>query len=158
VKIACYSSFCTLIAYGDDENIYDTKKEIFRQTKPLYHSSQPSIAASTTIGQDHKKTPLSDRGRSELVHKEEKSFWRSWFGLGSSFDSDSDSDDEKRKKTDSKFNQTNSNRPHGPKLTSLSTRKSSAERQTNFNAPTEEEKAAAKLAKSSRSSSVRAIR
>lgn len=87
------------------------------------------------------------------MHKEEKSFWRSWFGFGTSYDYDSDSDDEKRKKTDLKFNETNSNRPHGPKL---STRKSSAERQTNFNAPTEEEKAAAKLAK--RSSSVREIR
>ena len=79
------------------------------------------------------------------MHKEEKSFWRSWFGLGSTDDSDSDSDDErKHKKNDSKFN---SNRPHEAKL---STRKSSAERQTNFNAPTEEEKQAAKLAKTSR--------
>jgi len=43
-------------------------------------------------------------------------------------------------------------KPGGPKL---STRKSSAERQTNFNAPTEEEKAAAKLVK--RSASVREV-
>lgn len=86
------------------------------------------------------------------MHKEEKSFWRSWFGFGSSYDYDSDSDDEKRKKK-SKFIETNSIRPDGPKL---STRKSSAERQTNFNAPTEEEKVAAKLAK--RSASAREVR
>lgn len=115
-----------------------------------FHSS---IAhASATTGQELKKPSSDDRKRSELVHKEEKSFWRSWFGLGSSYDSDSDSDDErKHKKNDSKFN---SNRPHGPKL---STRKSSAERQTNFNAPTEEEKLEAKLAKVSRAS-IREIR
>lgn len=88
------------------------------------------------------------------MHKEEKSFWRSWFGFWSSYDSDSDSDDEKRKKIDKKFNKTNSNRLS----TKLSTRKSSAERISNFNAPTEEEREAAKLAKKSRSPSVREIR
>jgi hypothetical protein len=126
-----------------------TRIEFCRQTnKPLYLSSIAHASAAT--GQQHTGPP-SDRKRSELVHKEEKSFWRSWFGFDDS-NSDSDSDDErKHKKNDSKFN---SNRPDGPKL---STRKSSAERQTNFNAPTEEEKREAKLAKVSRSS-IREIR
>lgn len=133
------------------------RKKIPANKNPLYHSSKSpimdAITTSTTVEEDKIKASLTDRKRSELMHKEEKSFWRSWFGFGSSYDSDSDSDDEKRKKNNLKFNETNSNRPGGPKL---STRKSSAERQTNFNAPTEEEKAAAKLAK--RSASARAIR
>lgn len=136
------------------------RKRIARQTKtkPIYHSSKSPITepiTTTTIEQDHKNTSLNDHKRSELVHKEDKSFWRSWFGFGSSYDSDSDSDDDKRKKNVLKFNENNSNRPGGPKL---STRKSSAERQTNFNCPTEEEREAAKLAKRNRASSVRSIR
>ena len=107
---------------------------------------------NTSIEQDSQ----AGRKRSELVHKEEKSFWRSWFGFGSSFDYDSDSDDEKRKKNDLKFKTNNSNRSDHGRLDGP--RKSSAERQTNFNAPTEEEKAAAKLQKKSRSSSVREVR
>lgn len=130
-----------------------------QQSQPLYHCSiTPTITTTTVIEQDRKPPPPStqDRKRSELVHKEEKSFWRSWFGFGSTgYDFDSDSDDEKRKKTDSKSNETNSIRPHGPKL---STRKSSAERQTNFNAPTEEERTEAKAAKINRSAIVRTIR
>ncbi|CRK95808.1 CLUMA_CG009261, isoform C, partial [Clunio marinus] len=54
------------------------------------------------------------------------------------------------------LNSTRDIKPHGPKE-SLSTRKSSAERQTNFNAPTEEEKEASKLIKMSRPTSIRTI-
>lgn len=132
------------------------KKEFPGKKKPIYHYSIPSSADShvtKTIEQEHKiASSHTDLKRNELVHKEEKSFWRSWFGIGSSYDYDSDSDEEKRKNS-LKFNKTHSNRPGGPKL---STRKSSAERQTNFNAPTEEERAEAKLAK--RSASVREVR
>lgn len=124
--------------------------------KPLYLCSKSSSADSnsnTIIGQDPQ---AGERKRSELVHKEEKSFWRSWFGFGSSFEYDSDSDDEKRKRNDLKFKTNNSNRSDHGRLDGP--RKSSAERATNFNAPTEEEKAAAKLQKKSRSSSVREVR
>lgn len=131
------------------------------KTKPLYHSSKTPVAPPntvTTIKQDEEteiRPPITDHKRNELVHKEEKSFWRSWFSFGSSFDSDSDSDDDKRKKNVLKFNKNNSNRDDGPVQ---GTRKSSAERQTNFNCPTEEERAAAKLARNTRSSSIRTVR
>lgn len=70
--------------------------------------------------------------------REEKSFWRSWFGFGSIFDLDHDADDD-TKRNSNKINvvNPNSNRHDG---TRLSTRKSSAERATNFNCPSEEEK------------------
>jgi hypothetical protein len=86
------------------------------------------------------------------VHKE-SSFWRSWFGFGSSsYDSESDSDDDNKQKAKNvlKSNENNSTRPHGPKMMSQATRKSSAERITNFNAPTEEERETIKAAKHSR--------
>lgn len=126
------------------------------KTKPLYRSSLTPVAppnAATTIGREEeagKSPPAADRKRNELVHKEEKSFWRSWFSFGSSYDSDSDSDDDKRKKN--KFNENNSNRDDGPKL---ATRKSSADRHTNFNCPTEEE---AKLARHTSPHSTRTVR
>lgn len=124
------------------------------KTKPLYRSSKTPVAPPNTAKEEEagKSPPTIDRKRNELVHKEEKSFWRSWFSFGSSYDSDSDSDDDKRKKNVLKFNKNNSNRDDGPKL---STRKSSADRHTNFNCPTEEE---AKLARHTRPSSIRTVR
>lgn len=131
------------------------------KTKPLYRSSKTPVAPpnpTKIIKQEEetgKSPPITDPKRNELVHKEEKSFWRSWFSFGSSFDSDSDSDDDKRKKNVLKLNKHNSIRDDGPVK---ATRKSSAERQTNFNCPTEEERAAAKLARTTRTSSIRTVR
>jgi hypothetical protein len=113
----------------------------------IYHCSNfvdtaDSSTTSTSVGQEQKKTTLSDdHKRKQLKHKD-TSFWRSWFSLGSSFtDSDSDSDDEQKKKQKQKnFIKTNSNvvRPHGP--VTMSTRKSSACDYTNFNAPKADDK------------------
>lgn len=88
---------------------------------------------------------LNDTKRNQLTLKKEKSFWASWFSFGTSFSDSDDSDDEKptklqKKKHDNKINDKNFNdRALGSNIGTMSTRKSSACKFTNFNAPDQEE-------------------
>jgi hypothetical protein len=125
------------------------KKKIYRKKsrKSLYHYSH-NVADSNTTSipfnqiandkQDEIKSLENDQKHNQLKKRKEKSFWASWFSFGTSFSDSDDSDDEKnsKKKFDNnKINDNNSyNRPHGP-MSTMSTRKSSACKYTNFNAP-----------------------
>lgn len=97
-----------------------------------------------------------DQKRKQLEHKDEdKSFWRSWFSLGSSYsDSDTDSDDEKNRKKDSNKINKNSRPGEGRESVTMSTRKSSACAYHNFNAPHPNEEKKRKI----RSSTARTLR
>lgn len=95
-----------------------------------------SFAGGQQQKTDAKKKEIDfDRKRKQLKHKDdEKSFWRSWFSLGS-IDSDTDSDDEvTRNKKLANVNQ-NSRPSEGRENVTMSTRKSSACAFHNFNLP-----------------------
>lgn len=98
----------------------------------------------------------TDQKRKHLQHKDdEKSFWRSWFSLGSSYsDSDTDSDDENRKKDSNKLINKNSRPSKGRESVTMSTRKSSACAYHNFNTPHPNEEKIPKI----RSSTDRTLR
>lgn len=101
-------------------------------------------------GEPQQKKTENENKRKQLKHKDdEKSFWRSWFSLGSSFsDTDTDSDDEKNvnKKNKKLANDNQNSRPSkGREGVTMSTRKSSACAYHNFNLPHPNDEKKAKI-------------
>lgn len=99
-------------------------------------SGSTTNSSSSHEGMQRQNLEINQK-RKQLQHKEdEKSFWRSWFGLRSNYsDSDTDSDDENRKKDSNKIINKNSRPSKGRENVTMSTRKSSACAYHNFNNP-----------------------
>lgn len=123
-------------------------REIARENSPKSLSICSHVVESAPFSSSHAGLELQrqksdskkiarDQKRKQLEHKEDgKSFWRSWFGLGSSHsDSDSDSDDERSKRDSNKLINKNSRPGQGREGVTMSTRKSSACAYHNFNTP-----------------------
>lgn len=122
----------------------------------LKTASSSSSHEGLELQRQKNKSLGTDQKQKQLERKDdEKSFWRSWFSLGSSYsDSDTDSDDENRKKDSNKLINKNSRPGKGRENVTMSTRKSSACAYHNFNNPHPNEEKPIKI----RSSTDRTLR